>query len=290
MKKKTIIVVSADANFFDWLEESTNSLLAVGADAVADVGIMDLGLTPEQAAILKTRGFQIVTPHWTFTDLTDVQYKKHEIGLVARTALRDYFPGYQTYLWFDSDAWAQTPEFLSELIGGATAKGAAIIREDGPQYKRDFVYNKWLYGNMILSYGAWNGVRVARKPSFNIGIFCLSDTAPHWDIWIKYFKLSLKRLGKINMDQHAFNAAIELANLPYHHAPARCNWIPVLSAPWWDEKNKLLCEPIKNGKPLSIIHLAGPDKKRPYSLQTENGIALETSLNFSALKTSAQTA
>jgi hypothetical protein len=45
------------------------------------------------------------------------------IGNVAKTALRDYFPGYDVYLWFDADAWAQTGEFFDAFVAGALAEG-----------------------------------------------------------------------------------------------------------------------------------------------------------------------
>ncbi len=284
MAKNTIIVIGGDSNFYDFLKDSLSSLLDTGADSVADIGILDMGLSQPQRDELSAKGYPLIQPVWTLDGVPDIRRKPHEISLIARTALRDYFPGYKTYLWFDSDAWAQTPEFLNELIGGATKNGASIIRENGPNYGRDFVYNKWLYGNMIHAYGLVDGVRVSYKPSINIGILCLSDTAPHWEKWIDYYKRAIFKTGKINMDQHAFNAAIELANLPHHLAPARCNWIPVLSKPVWNKDTKMLCEPDSGLRPLSIVHLAGPNKKNPYALKSTDNRDVSLSLDYKSIQ------
>ena len=89
--------------------------------------------------------------------------------------------GYGIYLWFDADAWAQTPEFFDDLVAGAQAEGAAVAREDGANYRRTLTYSKWWIGNMMAAYGPIRGLRVALRPAMNIGILALSDRAPHWD-------------------------------------------------------------------------------------------------------------
>lgn len=229
--KSTIIMTGCDSKFYQYMDECLSSLLGLGLDARADFGILDLGLLPEQVAELQSRGCKVVVPEWTLPVPPEKRIK-HELGLVARTALREYFPGYQVYLWFDADAWAQTPEFFDSFVSGAKEKGAAIVREDGSGQKRNFLYNKWHYGHMIASYGLLNGVKVAYKPTINIGLIALSDTAPHWQAWINHYTDMIVKRGKTNLDQHAFNAAIELDNLPAAHIPARNNWVTTLSAPY----------------------------------------------------------
>jgi hypothetical protein len=110
----------------------------------------------------------------------------------------------------------------------------------------------------------------------------LVDTAPHWQAWINHYKIFIEKRKKINLDQHAFNAALEFENLPYALVPARCNWISVLSPPLWNEDRQLLCEPNARHRPLSILHLAGPDKRRIYHLGTTRGGVINTPLNYNA--------
>lgn len=283
MTNNSIIITGCDSNFFDFLMQCTDSLLAAHADAKADMGILDLGLNEEHLAILAAKGFIIRKPVWP--DYVPVEKRiPHMVGLTARTELREYFPGYKTYLWFDADAWAQTGEFIEPMLEGAKASGIAIIRENGANYSRDFVYNKWLYGNMILCYGIIDGIRASFKPSINIGIIALSDTAPHWQLWTDYYKRCIEKTAKINMDQHAFNAMVEIEGASNALMPTRYNWIPTLSTPSWNNERKMLCEPDNIDKPLSVIHLAGPDKARKYQLKTgRTSEIFESALTYRAV-------
>jgi hypothetical protein len=205
--------------------------------------------------------------------------REHQLGLVARTVLREYFPGYEVYLWFDADAWAQTPEFFYALTDGARKFGAAVIFEDGTGYKKDFAYAKWWYGNMVAAYGFTKGLKIALQPVINIGILALSADAPHWDAWIKYYTLFIQKRKKAN-NQHSFNAAVVLEKLPFYKAPARCNWITVLSDPVWNPQTKMLCEPNSELNPLSVIHLAGPNKGKIYDLYKTCGGKYQTPLTY----------
>jgi len=278
MSNDVIVINGCDEKFFPYMDESLRSLEALNIPDRADMGILDLGLSVEQVNSLSARGYIVKKPSWTLS-LPETMREQHQIGLVARTALREYFPGYRVYLWFDADAWAQTPEFFDALVDGAKKNGAAVICEDGVGYKRDFVYAKWWFGNMMAAYGLVSGFLVAKRPVINIGILALSDTAPHWEAWLNYYVEFVKRRNKVN-NQHSFNAAVSIEKLPCSYVSARCNWIPVLGVPTWDSENKLLCEPGPGGKPISVIHLAGPDKKRVYKLDKVGGGTVETALTW----------
>jgi hypothetical protein len=52
----------------------------------------------------------------------------------------------------------------------------------------------------------------------------------------------------------------------------------------WNSDRKMVCEPNKGAFPLSVVHLAGPNKDVPYALNTTTGGALETSLTYTAIK------
>lgn len=281
--KKDIVITGSDANFFPFLIECIDSLMRLHIADRVDLGVMDFGLDPAQVEALNARGIKAVIPQWTLNAKYDLK-KRYEIGYVSRTALPQYFPGYDVYLWFDSDAWAQTGDFIDELIEGARQKGAAVIREDGKGMARNFIYNKWWYGNMMLSYGAFDGIRVARKPTINTGILAIKNGAPHWGKWIARYEQAITKARKINLDQHSFNAAVELDNLPVYHADTKCNWVVTLSPPHIDPKTKRLYKPDGSGVPLSIVHLAGPDKRRIYNLKTIDGKTAQFPLSYADLK------
>ena len=264
------------------MQETLASIRTLRLDEKAHIGILDLGLTPAQREALPAQ-YTIRRAEW-HDPVLDVPFKPYELGLVARTELRDYFPGYDIYLWFDADAWAQTDEFFELMVEGARHHGAAVVRENGHGQRRDYLYSRWWYGHMIASFGVVDGFRVARKPAVNCGILALSDTAPHWSIWSELYRRMIERRRKMNMDQHAFNAALELTRLPRAELPARCNWVSVLSTPMWDARQLLVCEPAGSRRPLSIIHLAGPNKNRIYKLNQTTGGEMSMALTYAAVR------
>jgi hypothetical protein len=280
---REIIITGGDAQFFPWMIAAITSLRAHPQTSELDLGIIDQGLTEEQRSQLFALGCKIIRPEWTLPVPSHARQLRN-IGLVARTALRDYFTGYDVYLWFDADAWMQTPEFVNAYVQGARQRGAAVVTEDGPGYRKTFADWKWWAGNMVASFGPIEGLRCSFATSINIGVLCLKDTAPHWLEWQRYYIKALQRTGKVNMDQHALFAAIHLGGLPTTFLPARFNWLPHLSCPVWNAESRLLCEPKPPYRPLSVIHLAGPRKDRPYEVASLNGGTLATSLTYPAMQ------
>jgi hypothetical protein len=189
-------------------------------------------------------------------------------------------PGYKVYLWFDSDAWAQDSDFVDQYIQGAEANGVAVALENGSGYVKSYRDKRWWYGNQFLAFGLQDGLRVVLKPSVNIGVLALSATAPHWEAWKSRYTTAVRRTGKLNLDQHAMHAAIFADGLGAKFLPARFNWQPVLSSPWWDPVDLCLREPIRSGERISIVHLTGPSKERRYSLL---GSRADTSLQYSCI-------
>jgi hypothetical protein len=281
MAGKVIIISGGDSHFFPLLVSAIRSLHSHACGR--DYGIIDQGLDASQKSLLAKLGCRIVQPEWTLP-VPEEKRLLRNIGLVARTALREYFPGYEVYLWFDADAWVQTPEFLTAFIEGAQGTGAAVALENGPGYRRTLADLKWWIGNMMAAYGTLHGARLSCSGSINIGVLCLRDNAPHWDAWIRAYSGALDRTGKVNLDQHAFFAAMHLERLKTTLLPARYNWLPHLSCPVWNPETRLLCEPVHPHRPLSVMHLAGPDKQRPYLLPRLGGGSLQTSLTYPAMQ------
>lgn len=283
MSGKTIILTGCDANFFDFMSETLSSIEALGLGQEADIGILDLGLTAEQVAGLEAKGYIVKKPHWTMNVPMELR-KSYLVGFDARCCLPDYFPGYEIYLWFDADAWAQTREFFDVLVQGARTHGAAIIRENGTGYKRNFLYNRWWYGHMLASWGIVNGLRVAWPAAINAGIYALRADAPHWKAWRDDYQHMIDTRKKLNMDQHAFNATFVLRGMSHLLASPTCNWICTLSPPHWNAQTRQFVTPDRAAKPISVMHLAGPDKRRIYTLPQTSGGSVDTALTYDAFQ------
>lgn len=279
--RTTVIVTGGDASFFAFIHSAVLSLLAVGLDAEAEIAVLDQGLEPQQVDALLSLGCRVARATWVI-DVPEALRQPAQIGLVARTALREYFPGFGVYLWFDADAWAQTREFFDCMTQGARSQGAALVRENGRGYRRHALYSRWWYGHMVRVCGPISGFRIARKPAINIGVMALAANAPHWEAWRSMYERFIERCRRVNLDQHAFNAAIEMHRLPYALVSSRCNWIPRLSVPMWNADQSRLHEPA--GAPLSVVHLAGPDKHERYRLSCPDGEQIGTSLTYDAFR------
>ncbi len=285
-EQKVLIVTGGDAAFFDFLNSCVRSIVEADVLDRADLGLLDLGLTAEQFRTLAPYATHVVRPKWTDLNLNvpeRLQQDKH-LGLAARPFLRELFPGYDIYIWFDADAWAQTSNFLDVYVAGAMGAGLAVAREDGAGYTAPLIDRRWWIGNYGLAFGIADGVRGALlAKSINIGILAIHVGAPHWEAFGRRYQQTIDRTGKINLDQHACHAALALEGLTAAYVPALYNWLPTLSTPIWNDDLGRLCDPSAPATPLSIIHLAGHQKTRPYRVKMASGGTQHTPLTRGAV-------
>jgi len=281
MRSRTILVTGADARWYPLLQAALNSLFDTNCRGSVAIGLLDLGLDTDQLSSVAANEIQIVKPD---VEVNPAHAKTHglggALGRAARFHLRDYFPGYEVYIWFDADAWVQTTEFLEPFILGARRRGAAVAREDGIGYCFSEREKRWWNGNMMRLYGRVRGTYLSMLKSINLGVLALAANAPHWAVWEKRFRQAVDHLNKLDVDQHAFFAAIHLDRLDVQFMPARFDWICTLSTPKWNPNRGLFCEPGRQHRPISILHLAGPSKERQYDVATLAGTSIGTGLTY----------
>ena len=221
-RPKTIIITGGTADFWPYVRECVDSLIASGILERADLGILDHGMTPDQSATFKGVAKHIVRPDWVTRAMrvpAHLQQDRH-LSLVARSDLRNLYPGYDIYLWFDADAWCQTTEFFDVYVKGALESGLAVAKEDGFDYSPTLAERRWWIGNYFLGFGLVDGFRggVIAAP-INIGLVALHHDAPHWDRYREHHQNTIDRTGKINLDQHSCHATLAL-----EAAAARSGW------------------------------------------------------------------
>jgi len=284
-RPKTIIMTGGTSVFYPFIRECVDSLIATGMLERADLGILDHGMEPEQIATFRGQATHIVKPTWAELGMRvpERHQEDRHINLVARSDLPALFPGYDVYLWFDADAWAQTADFFDVYVDGAMEQGLAVAKENGFRYNPSFVERRWWIGNYFLGFGLVDGMRggVLFDP-INIGLVAIHHDAPHWKRYRERHQATIDRTGKINLDQHSCHATIALDGMPAKFVHARHNWLPILSRPTWDAGRNLLCDPAPGGEPLSVIHLAGPDKMAKRKLRVLGGGEISIPLNYHA--------
>ena len=282
-KPKTIIMSGGTEEFFPFLRECVDSLIDTGVLERADLGLIDHGMTEEQLATFRHQAKIIVKP--SYADLgmrvPEPLQLARSLNLVARSDLPSVFPGYDVYLWFDADAWAQTPDFFDVYVDAAARTGFAVAKDDGYGYRVSYDDHRWWIGNYIMGFGLVDGIRGGLlSKAVNIGMVAIHRDAPHWRRYRDRHQATIDRTGKINLDQHACHATLVLDRLPAEYVPAIHNWQTTLSMPWWDPAQRVLREPKPGGRVLSVIHLAGKNKREPQSIRTTDGARVTSALTY----------
>ena len=251
------------------------------------IGILDLGLDAGQREWLSPRVTHLVRPGW------DVDFPRRERmpesfkAQVARPFLPRHFPGYETYLWIDADAWLQQWRAVDIYVAAAGRDRLAITPEIDRAYKRHYKRPKLLgmtlaWKNYRHAFGWRIADRLGRNPMVNCGAFALHREAPHWQAWSRVMTAVLQRTQFFFVEQTALNYVIFAERLPVNFLPAYCNWAPGDAAPAFDPERRLFVEPYAPYEPIGIMHLAGRDQKeRVFRLQQLGGGAVETSLRYS---------
>jgi hypothetical protein len=285
--ERVILVSGVDRNLFWGVLDTFRSIKAACRDGHPDFGFVDFGLTDAQRDELRAidPAITIVDPPrgWSMDLPPDLRAKWHP-RCGSKMYLREYFPDYEVYLWFDADAWAQDARFIDAYVEGAIAHGIAWSREDEPTYHTNWEQRRWWYGNLVHCFGWVDGLRLALQSPANNGILCLHRDAPHWEIWQRLNERIIKKTGKFNMGQHTLHACVHLEGLDSAFIPARYNWICTLATPVWNPERKVLCKDYAPYEPLSVVHLAGHQKDRPYSLKTTDGQTVTSPLTYAAIQ------
>ena len=177
-----------------------------------------------------------------------------------------HFPGYETYLWIDADAWLQDWRVVDLYVEAARGGKLAIVPEIDRAYKRHYKRPK-LFGltlawkNYREAFGWRVADRLGRNPMVNCGVFALRGDAPHWQVWGRIMAQVAQRTRFFFVEQTALNYAIFAEHLPVDFLPAYCNWMPGDAAPAFDAERGLFVEPYSPHEVIGIMHLAGPEQK-----------------------------
>jgi hypothetical protein len=280
-----IIISAGDSGYFPLLADAVMSVRAL--DPAVPIGVLDLGLRPEERGRLAALTVQIVKPGW------DVEFPGRDRmpetfkAQVARPFLPRHFPGYEMYFWLDADAWLQEWRAVELYRAAAGRDRLAITVEIDRAYKRHYKRPK-LFGLTLpwKTYRQAFGWRVAdrlgRNPFANVGVFALHREAPHWEAWARIMTGVLQRTQFFFAEQIALNYAIFAEGLSANFLPAYCNWAVGDAAPAFDAARGLFVEPYAPHEVIGVMHLAGADQKNKiFRLDCLDGRTVETSLRFS---------
>ena len=293
MPTDLVIVSAADSAYFPLLRDLVLSVREQ-CSAVA-IGILDVGLDAGQRQWLGARVTHLVNPDWDIDFPGRARTSEARKAQFARPFLPRHFPGYETYLWVDADAWLQDRRVVAFYVGAARGGKLAIVPEIDRAYKRHYKRPK-LFGmtltwkNYRQAFGWRVADRLGRNPMVNCGVFALRGDAPHWQVWGRIMERVARRTRFFFVEQTALNYAIFAEHLPVDFLPAYCNWMPGDAAPAFDAARGLFVEPYSPHEVIGIMHLAGPvQKTHVFRLNRLDGGTVDTSLRYSESRTICRT-
>ena len=296
--KENVIVSLADSNYFELLNELIDSIKSFDENNNVALCILDAGLKENQVDILSKKVDKIKKANWDIeVSSFKVMGKEWLKSQVSRAFLPKYFPGFKKYLWIDADAWVNSWESIDLYFKGSDNNKLSISTSADRSYGR-VLRAEWLIGSLARiksqnykhakSSGFSEKVArtVALKPHLNIGVFCLNEKAPHWEVWKKNLKIALNS-GKIfGSEQIAMNITVYVNNLDVEILPAYCNWT-LVDKMKFDIKNNTFVEPYLPNHKIGIIHLAGKNnndvrlnKNLLSDVKTLEGEIIKKSLRF----------
>ena len=276
---RVLIVSASDSRFIGFLRGMITSLEPALATPNVDLACLDIGLSPADKTWLARYTDTIVAPR-SHLGIDASAHSPALLSFLARPFLREYFPGYDVYVWIDSDIWLQDPGVVATYVEGAQATGMAVTHEEEHAYR----FQPWLFGwtakHFLLGYGPLVGPWLLSRAHVNAGFFALASDAPQWDAWVRRYEAAIRRTGAlVPHDQFALNHSIHAKE--GRRSPARlldpdCNWICERGTPMWDDANGAYCKPYAPYQSLRAIHLAGPAKRKQFVIRRTGGGSFTT--------------
>lgn len=258
---KNIIVTATDDGYANLTLDLLRSLNQWEAPLADAIGVLDVGMSAATRTKIAQYADSIIEPGWDFDlSLSTREQRPHLRALLARPMLRDYFPGYDRYLWLDSDMWVQE-RFAVDWFFAAASEGAmSLVPSSDRSYHYHPSHIQWRHSYLSAYFGE-DALRLYRTSQYyNAGAFCLDADAVHWAMWARYFRQALARHPHDVCDQAVLNYMIWRENPPIHPLPSRCNWLCQYRVPNFNISEGRYYEPFLPNSPIGILHLAGKSK------------------------------
>ena len=279
---RTIVVTASDSPFMPFLRGMLASLASQAAPP-AHIACFDIGLNDADRGWLDAQGVQVTVPG-AHLGVDAGAVRPALLSFLARPFLPAYFPGFDTYVWIDSDVWLQDGAVLDAYVQGALASGIAVTHERTGAYRFQAWLLAWTGKHLLRGYGVADTVWLLSRRQVNAGLFALRAAAPHWDVWARCYEAALARTGDlVPHDQFALNHALyggllDRSHLPVCLLPPRFNWICDRGVPMWNDAAGAYCEPRAPYTTIRALHLAGPAKRQAYPIRRTSGGSFTTCL------------
>ena len=301
-RHRTIIVTATDSKYYGLLCELLSSLETHKEFDFCDFGVINIGLEAGQLVQLNERVTKIVEGKWDIPFTGFESAPRYRQASTVTPFLPEYFPGYDIYLWLDSDVWVQDWSAIEMYALGALRDGMAAVPEIDRNYpactselyfkvyrKIPFVRGRIKsittsqYARMSRLYSQYVSRRLMFAPVVNAGVFAIAAGAPHWSAWKESYRIARIADHRALSDQAVLNHALYTKRLPLQRLPCTCNWLTCFGPPMLDEKTGELVEPSLPHASIGLVHVTGMTKHDLYEIHTLGGETHSSQLNFSSV-------
>lgn len=278
---RVLVVSASDRRFYSLLRGMLDTLRPWLDRARPELAIFDIGMTPAQLESLRALPAIVAQPK-PHLGVDPTQHDLPLLSFLARPFLREDFPGYDLYVWIDSDLWFQRADVLEDYLAGACERGFAITHESERGYRFQPYLLPWTAKHFLLGYGAAMGTWLLSRRHLNAGFFAARADAPHWDEWLRRYRAAIARTGRlVPHDQFALVQALHARTADGRHLATAfldpgCNWIVDRGVPMWNDTVEAFCKPYPPYEPISVLHLAGPGKQGIYRVGRTRGGSFTT--------------
>lgn len=291
---KNLIVSSADQKYSHLLKELYLSIETFLDDY--DFAILDCGIDKSTINFFKTKNIQVVKPNWEFP-IPEYKIRGRENLKVqfSRFFLDSYFPGYETYIWLDSDTWVNNFENFDLYRRAANFGGFSITPQVDRSYKK-LIDIKWFlnfpkkinsinFKNISKSISTKLGKKFAGYFTLNAGCFAYSANFDGIKKIRSNLELCSKKGRVFGSDQSALALTLFEDQIEFELLPSYCNWLCETKLPKYSIEDNCYVEPYTPHTKIGIIHLAGMDQDRKeqlkyHKIMTLDGQILDKHLRF----------
>ena len=203
--KKNVIVTGSDKKYYPFLKNLVNSLINSNSLDICDLCILDVEDNSQYLEELNSKITKKKKANFNLNILFKDRQDWFKL-LTERPFMKDYFPGYDKYIWMDADTEVLSNDGIKNIIDACEDKDLAIAPEINESYvfknskfgikkifKSFYKISGWSFKNYRKYFSDRIGEDLFFKPLFNNGIFCLKSTSKIWDLWKTEYQGALNK-------------------------------------------------------------------------------------------------
>ena len=199
-REKVALIFAADENFASLAKGLVLSILSQRGSDLFSLNMIDIGCSPKTLQWMRSKGVNIgkFSLKKYYRNIK-ASTKPYQDALFCRPFVGDIFPGYDIYVWCDSDIWIQDIKSLFTYIDIVNKDPSKVpisplVDISYTYFYKEFSeyagYNRIWYTDI---YGAVVASTYANRAIFSAGVFAMHRNNPIWKAWAIEIASILKR-------------------------------------------------------------------------------------------------